>query len=489
MKKISTIVIFVLLFLICFPVKGEMTKPSTIRIGLFFDSNAKQTYRLQTDGGFILGIKKDGNFIELLKTKDTSITVDCVEPDKFIIERDGLESFEKALSYIKDSSIEKYVFYDNGWGVLSNNGSGALKNSYLIKIKSSIGTILIPLKMSEPVYFSSANSNSPVSLDGKRYRGLIEFIPGSKGTMTAVNELDLEEYLYGVLPKEMPAGWPIEALKAQAVAARTYAVYNLCKWEKSGFDLCAGSADQYYGGYDEEMASTNEAVDETRGEIALYEGKPIIAFYHSDSGGITEDNADVSEKEFPYLKPVKDEFGKESPYADWCVSFSAAEIENKIGDLRNAIGQVTDIYVTQKSASGRAKTVVISGTRGKVEVTGTQLRNMLGLNSTLFDINGGDATTLLIAGSNDIMSAKTGDLYLLSSSRLTSLKASREIFLQGGFKLKEIDYSINEDFKFTGHGRGHGIGLSQWGARGMAEQGYNYIEILQHYYKNVEIGN
>jgi len=477
-----------LVFLRCSPIQGDIV-PSTIRVGLYYNNTAKYKYQLESSTGFFLGLKKDSKFVKLLEIKDTSVTIDWVDSSSFKSAKVGLGSFYDAKACITDGS--KFIYYDNGWGVLDNTGgNGRISTSALAQIKCSLGIIMIPLRMSEPLCFYSCAQNSIISLNGKRYRGSLQFLPGSVGGITAVNELDLEEYLYGVLPKEMPAEWPIEALKAQAVAARTYAVSNLGKWEHCGFDLSADHSDQYYGGYDEEKEATNRAVDETKGEIILHEGMPIVAFYHSDSGGITEDSYDVYGKDFPYLKPVKDEFSFKSPYANWTVSFSHDEIENKMGNLKNSVGQITRIYIREKTSSGRVKEVVICGTKGEVTVTGTELRNMLGLNSTLFDVNGtGKDYTFIISGSGMSNSSLNPNFYLLSNYGLTNLSNTSVLYLLSGSELKELNFISNDNFTFAGHGRGHGVGMSQWGARGMAEEGYNYVEILQHYYKNVEIAN
>lgn len=297
------------------------------------------------------------------------------------------------------------------------------------------------------------------------YRGEIQFRPGRKG-ITVINRLSLEEYLYSVLPAEMPAGWPKEALRAQAIAARSYALANMGGFAQRGFDVMGSVLSAAYKGAKNETKKTNWAVDSTRGQVVTYNGKVIPAFFSANSGGYTESQKSVWGSDNPYLHAVPDKLlpqkdGRFSPYQlyqwvktrprtysanssssyRWQVLVPAADIENRLGQ-GDKVGRITAITTAGRGISGRIEKVVIKGENGDYELTGDlNIRNKLGgLRSTLF-----------------VVEPKYGK------------------------------YGLPEFFLFTGAGWGHGVGMCQTGASGMASAGYKGEEILTHYYSGVEI--
>ncbi|HEY9900402.1 MAG TPA: SpoIID/LytB domain-containing protein [Pantanalinema sp.] len=276
-----------------------------------------------------------------------------------------------------------------------------------------------------------ADAPSPevrVSVAGKTYRGELEVRAGS-GALAVVNELGLEAYLYGVVPAEVIPSWHPEALKAQAVAARTYAVAHMGQFNALGYDLKATVVSQAYGGAKLERPSTNQAVDETRGRILTYLGKPIDAFYSDSSGGFTESSQEVWGKAIPYLQPVPD-FDQQSPRYVWEATASAERSAQALAKLGLSIGELVNIEPLERSYSGRLKRARLTGTSGTAEVGGEKLRFAFGLRSTFFNV------------------ARAQD----------------------------------GTFAFAGRGWGHGVGMSQWGAKAMADMGYSYDQILGHYY-------
>ncbi|MDI6689734.1 MAG: SpoIID/LytB domain-containing protein [Actinomycetota bacterium] len=216
------------------------------------------------------------------------------------------------------------------------------------------------------------------------YRGYL-VVKLINGRLTVINELPLEQYLWGI--SEMPSSWHLEALKAQACAARTYALANLGK-HGSDYDLCASIHCQVYIGYEKESSYKGSnwvsAVGATRGQVITYNGNLIKAYYHSTCGGHTENNENVwGGTPLPYLRGVPCEFCSVSPHHSWQVCMSAADVQGRLGSYVK--GDLLDIQITSRGVSGRVISANIIGSQGVTEVGGGSLRSHLGLKSTLID--------------------------------------------------------------------------------------------------------
>lgn len=278
-----------------------------------------------------------------------------------------------------------------------------------------------------------------LSLDGRRYRGALE-LRHKGGGLTAVNIVPVDDYLRSVVPEEMPVDWPAEAIKAQSVAARSFALASRGRHAGEGYDLCTTTHCQLYTGTAAEKSASNAAIKATRGEVLTYGGKPIEALFHTDSGGMTENSEDVWGSHVPYLRAAKDTPAKTMP---WTKTISRADLERKLAAKGHTIGKVRSIALSplvigrsakDRTASGRVKTMTVKGTKGTATLSGTTWRSLLGLKSTLFD------------------------------AKLTK-----------------------DAVTFTGYGSGHGLGISQWGAERMAAKGASYAEILHHYYTGITL--
>ncbi len=273
------------------------------------------------------------------------------------------------------------------------------------------------------------------------YRGSVSLIKTGKG-VTAINHVDLEDYLPSVVGKEVIASWPQEVLKAQAVASRSYALYRSQKTAGELFDLGANQTYQVYNGVAGEQGSTLAAVQATAGQVVQYQGKTIEAVFHSNSGGRTENSENVWSSVIPYLRSVQD-FDQGTPKYQWNQIFSAAEMKQKLPGIGNIISIKP---LGQTSTTGRITNVSVVGDNGTRTLTGRELRKELGLKSTLFEVKSQPALVASQSGS-----------------------------------------SAPKSFQITGKGHGHGLGMSQWGALKMAEMGKTYEQILQHYYKGTTL--
>ena len=340
------------------------------------------------------------------------------------------------------------------------------------------------------------NSNDPrgVWLGSRRYRGRLQLLVRG-GQVQVVNHLGIETYLASVVGSEMPHKWPLPALQAQAVAARTYALRQ--RGKSGDFDVKATVASQVYRGVESETPSTIEAVESTRSLVLVHAGRLINAVFHSSSGGATEPSGEVWRNQLPYLVSVADH-DQHSPVHRWNKRFDDDELRG----LFRETGGVKSLQVLKKSSTGRVRTARVKGPRGSLVLTGRELRKRLGLKSTMVQfelINGSGASSTASAQATPQAapaliglwqdSASGPDTGSISSGRLVSppppplphLNASA---LQQPRPAVRVGEMVLEA---RGQGFGHGVGMSQWGAHGLALQGADFRQILLHYYRGAEI--
>ena len=359
-------------------------------------------------------------------------------------------------------------------------------------------------------------------LGKRRYRGKLKVRFGSK-SLYVINYLGLETYLQSVVAGEMPKDWPLPALKAQAVAARTYALKQRIKQQKknSWFDIKSSEASQIYLGIEAETDKTSKAVKLTKSLVMKHNGGLIDAVFHSSSGGITEDSIYVWKKQLPYLLSVQD-FDQVSPKYQWDVRFD----QDKLRLAFPNISGVTNIKILKISPAGRVLLAEIIGPRGKLTLTGRDIRKRLNLKSTLIRFKFLPYNTFLDSFSGSITNVDSSlenvkglPTYSMRRSfgfwRDWSLGGERYIsenlpYLESlppvlGSPLPPLaidegntappknlpplpkDKLENPSLLVSGFGAGHGVGMSQWGAYGLAKKGMNYRQILNHYYSKVNI--
>jgi stage II sporulation protein D len=271
-------------------------------------------------------------------------------------------------------------------------------------------------------------NNGYVWIGDRWYRGTTRLIRQNDG-ITAINKVDLEQYLYSVVGAEAVSSWPIEALKAQAVAARSYALYKRKTGSNGIYDVDTTIGTQVYKGLDSEYTTTHQAVDSTLGQIMTYNNQVILAAFHSSSGGYTENVEDVWTSPLPYLRGVVD-YDQKSPVFEWQQVIPVSKIQSLVA----GVGKITGFQPAEMTPRGRVVTMKVTGDLGSTTVSGNDLRKALDLRSTLFRVS--------TDGSN---------------------------------------------LHVQGRGFGHGLGLSQWGAYYLAKQGVNYHQILAHYYQTANL--
>lgn len=350
---------------------------------------------------------------------------------------------------------------------------------------------------------SNESEDSAIKVEKDRYRDYLSF-KVKNGEIILINHIEMEHYLYGLVPKEMPYNFPLEALKAQAVAARTYANYNMDKHKSEGFNLCDTTHCQVYHGYDWENHSTNLAVDETKGLLAYYDGSPINAQYHSTSSGFTEDSMNVWGGDLPYLKSVRDEFSQDSPFSSWSVKIDIFDLNNRLISHGINLGQLEKVEVLESSDNGNVNEIKLVGTNGEKNISGTQFRNIVGattLKSTWFNIVSGtletaenqDETVYIMDGNSRLVSKNFSQLTVLdgmekkSVSRSGVSRAISKDRIEVLIEKESIQASYTSEIIIEGNGYGHGVGMSQYGAKKMAELGYTFEDILKYYYRGIDI--
>ncbi len=348
-------------------------------------------------------------------------------------------------------------------------------------------------------------SNDPrgIWLGSRRYRGRLQFLV-RRGQVQVINHLGIETYLASVVGSEMPHRWPLPALQAQAVAARTYALRQ--RGKAGDFDVKATVSSQVYRGVESETPSTIEAVESTRSLVLVHAGRLINAVFHSSSGGATEPSGEVWRNQLPYLVSVADH-DQHSPVHRWNKRFD----DDALRDLFRETGGVKRLQVLKTSSTGRVRTARVQGPRGSLVLTGRELRRRLGLKSTMVqfelinDFPDASTASAIATAQNDLQasthaappliglwrdSASGPDTTSSTSGRLAALlpppplpPLNRSVFNKPRPNLRVGEMVLEA----RGQGFGHGVGMSQWGAHGLALQGADFREILLHYYRGAEI--
>ncbi len=331
--------------------------------------------------------------------------------------------------------------------------------------------------------FSASGDGGVLSVQGTAYRGSLSFtLSGTR--LEVVNTLPLEQYLYGVVPSEMPASWSQAALESQAVASRTYALYQMENATPGSiFDVYGSTLSQAYGGYAAEQPSSSAAVDATANIIMTYQGQPIDAVFSADSGGATENSENVWSTALPYLRGV-DELPGYQP-TTWTITLTAAQIANLVLNWSGvAVGDLEQMVLqgTSQTFSGRPLSVLFQGTEGQYTVYKDNIRGLLRLPSTLFTVTTNAAVTVEGASGTVTLPSLAGAA-AEGAAGVGQLPAT--VSVEGASGAQATYPLAASTYVLDGRGNGHGVGMSQDGAQYMAEQGMTYQEILSHYYTGV----
>ena len=331
---------------------------------------------------------------------------------------------------------------------------------------------------------------------GYKWYGGFEYRRSTGGNLNVINVVDVDDYVKGVLPYEMSPAWPLEALKAQAVCARTYALLQTKHRDSYRFDVCTTTDCQVYQGANQASALTDRAVEETAGMAAMYGGKYAETYYYASNGGASESSENVWSMPLPYL------VGKEDPYEGtisipdyvYTMTYSYSQLSALLKSKGYSIGTVSSAYVSRTTPTGNVAEITFRDTAGKtVVITKEACRSVLETKSMRFTISGGGsggswqvnpsggalsslsgAYTVTASG---VSAYEGGDAYVITASGVSRLQKPPAVSGSGS------------GITISGTGWGHGVGMSQYGAKAMAELGRTYEEILHFYFTGITIGS
>lgn len=555
--------LFSLLLVVAFFAQGAFSvsaarKTEIIKVGLRYADTALFSANLENavGEGYAFGwFDEDREFESLGWTDETAISMTAAgtiymsesgtysssEPDgdyeelgRWRVQVDGFDDYDEA---------EEYAWDNDGWpawidgdyavrfGCFDSRDDAEEFAEELDEgdvVKASDTGIVVTVSRTDKVIFefddggdthlgilpADGDEDAETWFKGYKYPGGFEYRRAEGGNLSVINVVDLETYVKGVIPYEMNSDWPLAALEAQAVCARTYACRSSKHLGPYGFDVCSTTDCQvYYGtgsGGTAPSKTSNRAVDNTRGEKLYYEGDLVQnAVYHSSNGGATEDCANVWGSDRLYL------MGKEDPYEaeisipnyTWSVTYTAEELTWILEQKNYKIGTVKDVYVSEYTDMGNVAEITFKGSRDDLVVTGETCRTIFysstygkSVKSLRFGINGSMPVSGKSSGvyvNDDDTKLKTlegvavlsgaGNLTTLEGESFTVLTADGTNTVKGGSSTSSNKNNKKDVFVIEGMGNGHNLGMSQYGARAMAEAGYDYDEILEFYFTDITI--
>lgn len=440
------ITIAVLLFPFSVPVQAEeVTTPQMMKIGLKYGNSAVANCSFQTDQGFQLG-----------KMTETSFLL-----------TESLAGYRTIKAEIQGDEI-----------LLSDEAGNPIR-----RLTADSTWCLIPTDHQTGGRLSLSTQEVRV------YRGGMILTPNAAGTMNIVNLISMDQYLYGVLHAELGQANPLEALKAQAVAARSFGMAKRMEGAHAGdaFDLCSTTHCQVYLGANIEYPKTIQAVDETSGLVLYHGGKPVAGYYHKNSGGLLRNSQDVWSSQTGYLTEKVDHY---SPDYLWTATLTPIEIQTLLANKNKLIGEVQAVSIAEQGSGGNVISLKIQGSAGEALLTKENIRATLGstvIKSLLFELNTGSHATVLYNGAEKISSQTSAMILTQDGTRISSGLAG--LYINNGTVVSRLTQSSAPEgsITFTGKGYGHGLGMAQDSAVAMANQGQNFREILKYFYTETEV--
>lgn len=434
LKKLSVLFSVCLIFILSYTLCAKASDYDTIKVGLFYGSTAKSAVTIEVDSGLSYGVF------------------------------DGTKH------------VERGVLYGNAFTIASHSATQIIINGAQVEETGGSNLSIVPL---------SGN----IRIEGTLYRGGAVFTNASETALCVMNVLTTEEYLYGVIGGEMPSSWHKEALKAQAICARGFAISNFNKHSSYGFNVCATTNCQVYKGISAETASTISAVDETRGEVLRYNGQIAQTLFYSSSGGYTANSKNVWGSSIPYLSGVPDPYeSPDTPRHTWSATLTKEEITEVLIANGIDIGTLVNLRATSDE-TGRVYELTAYGTNGSHTLTKQQTYSPFyskGVLSQKYSL------TPVASASKPVYAQGSGSAAIING--FAAISASGSVWdVSGGFNIKSSrgtsDYTPGNvtAYTFNGGGWGHGVGMSQYGAKGMAEGGFTYDAILSHYYPGTQL--
>lgn len=543
MKRYISLLLVFVLTLACVPFDSHAADSRIVKIGLNYGSDAVPAAKLENaDGasGFSLGFFADADrsFREVISTNEKQITVMKnktmymnasnqyydTKPSSYkyyigcyhlqSLKYKDLDAAKSSAQRAKDLGLNAFVAFIN-YGYYVRIGEFLTAAAAEDAISSVQGVTGITLSVAHPsstcytvaitgsdrilfqldlngTGFGIWPKGEQTKYDGWRYYGGMEFKRINGNDMTVISVVNMDQYVKGVIPYELSSSWPEEALKAQALCAKSYAVNNMNKHRSQGFDLCNTTDCQVYHGTNSATAKTNALCDALSGLYVLYNGQVANTYYHSHSGGWTDDCINIWGTNVPYLKAVEDKWlTRVNNY-----SFSTTNdqltmiLKNKGNKLSD---DVVDFYVGRYSPYGNVMTMCFTLADGStLTFSGDKARTAI--NSTANGVYIGSHRYTIVTRIgiyiNDLLrQGKTDSFYAVSGDGTTGALSAqpKNVQVMTANGLQTLD-SQNVGYDVAGSGYGHNLGMSQWGAHGMATAGFTYDQIITYYFTGVTIG-
>ncbi len=538
MKKLAVLTA-IILALTCATVPPALAVDANpnVKIGLYSGTGALIAANLQNaqGSGYRFGfLGASGQFVQVALTGETKITmvknrnvylaggtyqdesaagaalVGCYHREI----AKNLDSYESAVAQAGAAGDDAFVYYENGsWGVRAGSYASS-EGKYVTGSKYAISVVLtgtnriifqFDMGKSTPLAISPdiTGQDRPLTwFKGYRYPGVFLYHRADGNNLTVISYVSLQDYIKGVIPYEMSPSWPLQALKAQALCAKSYTMSNLSRHSSAGFDLCTETHCQVYRGANSANDTTNLAVDELEGVYLTYGGKICSTVYHSCDGGATEDSNNVWVSAVPYLKGVYDNYEDLSGVSSgvWQYTYTNDQLTQLLRDKGYTTSGVTDFYISKFTPTGNVYTVVLEDSSGKKfsfskEAARTFFSSTklgIAIHSQRYTINAGAAQMTVAGGNNERAAVSaTSSMYAIGADGALSLlpasDAIRVISASGVSSLPTTAAPRNGVYVVSGRGRGHNVGMSQWGARSMAELGFTYDQIVKFYFQNIEL--
>lgn len=545
-KKLLTVFFVVTFFVLTAPAASAVSN-GIVKVGLRYGSSALFSANLENavGAGYEFGYFEDDRlFISLGRTEETTISMTAAGTiymdgagayssavpsggyrslGEWHVQIDGFRSYEDALDRARSEGgwpawVDwEYVVRVGCYGSQGEAEAEAGRYGGRAVRSASTGVIVTRTKTTDILFEFDCGgvlalgvrpSGQETWFKGYKYSGGFEYPRVTGGNLNVVNVVDLEEYVKGVIPYEMGGDWPLAALEAQAVCARTFVQGHAKHLSANGFDVCNGVDCQVYNGRGSGGAAPSEtsdrAVENTAGECIYYNGTLVQdAVYHASDGGATEDGANVWGTETGYLKGKIDPYEAQTtvPNNSYSVTYTASELSWILDQKGYSVGTVRDAYVSEYTSMGNVKQVTFVGSGGTKTVTGDTCRTIFysstyqkSVSSMRFDINGGRGSGVYVNGTGQLASldgvsviSGSGIVGTLRGDTVSVISSSGTSTVSAGGRPSGGGGSTG-NFVITGTGNGHNVGMSQYGAKAMAELGYSYKEILNFYYTDITIG-
>ena len=408
-----------------------------------------------------------------IKIKSSSEGYDLTSEDGFELVTEG-----KTVLPIPSKNI--HLYYENGLMIKTDSGFyGPYENSMV------------------------ASKNNITAVENRKYNGSFYLDTVNKAL---INNVSLEEYIYSVVSSEMGSSFEMDALKSQAVAARSYAISNLKKYIKHGYNLTNDIYSQVYLGVNNVNDKIRKAVDETKGLVAFFNGEVINATYSSSNGGVIASSEEVWGNKYPYLVVKSDPYSTNTPNVDWKVEVTRDNLDEILAQKTNK-RNFTGLKL-QKNGLGRVNNVIVSYNDGDVKLSANKFRLLFGsskFRSTLFDVNKKVQSvnrkpmplkekTIVVASTPGPNEGVVFDIVKLTDEEMNKISKVQNLGISapnsaeaGGQNIIETAVDFSDKYVFYGKGFGHSVGLSQFGANEMAKQGFKYLDILNFYYPGIEV--